>query len=168
MSISSQFAQLRNLKITTPPDVELFQALLTNTKYCVKLNWWQDAAFSFNESTITLNAISNEVNLQQKIFISCTLNFKYGLTSVYHGSMRGIQDGIYKPDDDTLPQVELSTLEAGQVTLTRKPHQHEFIQLLWPIYYQDKVSFSCKETTEIKIDGLTQKCNTAIHFQARP
>ena len=76
------FAQLRNLKITTPPDVKLFQALLTNTKYCVKLNCWQDAAFSFNESTITLNAISNKVNLQQKIFISCSLNFKYDLTSV--------------------------------------------------------------------------------------
>ena len=107
MSISSQkrayFSQLKNLKIETPSDVKLFQALLTNTKYYDKLKCWQDAAFSYNESTITLNAISNQINLQQKIFISCSLNFKYGLTSVYHGSMGGIQDGIYKPDDETLP-----------------------------------------------------------------
>ena len=99
----------------------------------------------------------------------CTLNFKYDLTSVYHGSIGEIsEDGIFKPDDNTLPQVELSTLEAGQVTLKRKPNKHEIIQLVWPIYYEDKVSFSCRETTEIKINGLAQKCNTAIHFQARP
>ena len=63
---------------------------------------------------------------------------------------------------------ELSKLEVGEVTLTRKPHQHEFIQILWPIYYQNKVSFTCKDTTDIKIDSLDQKCNSAIHFQTRP
>ena len=148
--------------------MELFQALLTTTKFCSQLSCWQDAAFSFNDTSITLNAIYNQVNLQKKIFISCSLNFKYSLTSVYHASIGEILDGIYKPDDDTLPQVELAKLEAGEVTLTRKPHQHEFIQILWPIYYQNKVSFSCKDTTDIKIDGLDQKCNSAIHFQTRP
>ena len=172
MSISSQksayFSKLRNIEIITPPEVELFQNLLTTTKFCSQLNCWQDAAFSFNDTSITLNAIENQVNLQKKIFISCSLNFKYSLVSVYHASMGEIEEGIFKPDDDSLPQVELSKLEAGEVTLTRKPHQHEFIQILWPIYYQDKVSFTCKDTTDIKIDGLDQKCNSAIHFQTRP
>ena len=81
--------------------------------------------------------------------------------------MGSIKNGIYKPDDESLPQGELSTLEAGQVTLTRKPHQHVFIQLLWPVYYADKVSFTCKDATEIKINGETQKCNQAIHFQTK-
>ena len=172
MSISSQksayFSQLKTLKIEIPSDVELFQALLTNTKYCDKLKCWQDAAFSYNSSTITLNAISSQIVLQPKIYISCSLNFKYGLTSVYHSSMGSIHDGIYKPDDDSLPHVELSTLEAGQVTLTIQPHHHEFIKFLWPVYYAVKVSFTCKDATEIKINGETQKCNQTIHFQTRP
>ena len=82
--------------------------------------------------------------------------------------MGSIHDGIYKPDDDSLPHVELSTLEAGQVTLTIQPHHHEFIKFLWPVYYAVKVSFTCKDATEIKINGETQKCNQTIHFQTRP
>ena len=165
---SAYFSKLTNIEIITPPEVVLFQNLLTSTKFCSKLNCWQDAAFSFNETTLTLNALENQVKLQEKIFISCSLNFKYSLVSVYHAAMGEITEGIFKPDDDSLPEVELSKLEAGEVTLTRKPHLHKFLQTFWPIYYQDKVSFTCKDTTAIKINGLDQKCNSAIHFQVRP
>ena len=103
MSISSQisayFSKLRNIEIITPAEGELFQNLLTNTKFCSQLNCWQDAAFSFNDTSITLNALENQVNLQEKIFISCSLNFKYSLVSVYHAAMGEIEEGIFKPDD---------------------------------------------------------------------
>ena len=110
--------------------------------------------FSYNTSILTLNSVTRQITLKPKVFVSCTLNFQYGQTSVYHGSMGSIEEGIYRPDDDSLPSVEITTLEARQVALTRKAHPQEYIQSLWPVFYADKVSFTCKDAIKIKISNM--------------
>ena len=173
MQISSQkssyFSSLKSLDIQTPPDISLFQNLLTNKKYCRGLRCFKDAIFDFNKTTITLNAISTQIQLQQKLYISCNLNFKYNIVSIYHGSMGDVEDGTYTPDDQNIPPVQLSKLEAGLSTLTRKPEIQEFLNnVIWPIYFDSKVSFSCKTNTKLKINDKIEPCNQAIHFMQKP
>ena len=65
--------------------MKLVQALLRKTKHCEEIECWSDAIFSYNVSTLTINAVSRQIILAPKVFISCTLNFLHDLTSVYHG-----------------------------------------------------------------------------------
>ena len=76
---SSYFSSLKSLDIKTPDDIKLFQNLLTNKKFCRGLRCYKDAIFSFNKSTITLSAIQTQIQLQQKLYVSCNLNFKYDI-----------------------------------------------------------------------------------------
>ena len=82
--------------------------------------------------------------------------------------MGSIEKAIYRPDDGSLPSVEMATFEAGQVALTRKAHPQEYIQNLWPVFYADKVSFTCKDAIKIKINEKSTTCNQAIHFIEKP
>jgi hypothetical protein len=166
---SSYFSNLKALEIQTPADILLFQHLLTNKKYCKNLQCYKDAIFNFNKTVITLNAISTQIYLQQKLYISCNLNFKYNIVSIYHGSVGAVLDDTFTPDDLNLPPVQLSKLEAGLSTLTRKPDMQEFLQdVIWPVYSDSKVSFSCKIKTKLKINGKMESCNQAIHFISKP
>ena len=62
----------------------------------------------------------------------------------------------------------MATLEAGQVALTRKAYKQEYIQNLLPVFYADKVSFTCKNTIKIQINEKSETCNQAIHFIEKP
>jgi hypothetical protein len=166
---SSYFSSLKSLDIKTPDDIKLFQNLLTNKKFCRGLRCYKDAIFSFNKSTITLSAIQTQIQLQQKLYVSCNLNFKYDIVSIYHGSMGNVIDGTFSPDDKNIPKVQLTKLEAGMSTLTRKPEINEFLNnIIWPIYFDSKVSFSCQTSTKLKINNKIEICNQAITFMQKP
>ena len=76
--------------------------------------------------------------------------------------MGDAEDGTYTPDDQNIPPVQLSKLEAGLSTMTRKPEIQEFLNnVIWPIYFDSKVSFSCKTNTKLKINDKIESCNQA-------
>ena len=39
---------------------------------------------------------------------------------------------------------------------------------MWPVFYADKVSFTCKNPIKIKINEKSTTCSQAIHFIEKP
>ena len=82
--------------------------------------------------------------------------------------MGSITDGLYEPDDGSLPAVQITNLYEGKAALTRQPSKQEFIQSLWPIFSGDKVSFTRKDLISIMVNDKKVTCNQAIHFINKP
>ena len=153
--------------------LKLLFELLNNDKYCDGITCFNLPIFSkLNNNQIQISTHTSKQSLIQGVYISCNLGKDLEISIFSH--QVGILDkpkNILNFKDPGVPSLNFSDIHTKKFDVMTRPLGKEDLieDVLFPVFFQEKIAFQCVNATKIFVDTKPYLCErNSVHFVNYP